>query len=173
MYEFTPQRSNRTAINVSSSLFIIGVLAMFATNIPNLPYRWIMQLVTICLFVAALTIMGRFIFKSYTYAIITNGECSADLTVTEIKRKSRITVCRISLSGIEKVIVATSDKSDAEANSSRGRKIYNYCVDMSPKQYICIFAEECGEKLVIKLSFDQKLLDMITPADQTSSDNIL
>ncbi|MBQ8141363.1 MAG: hypothetical protein IJ038_06700 [Clostridia bacterium] len=162
MYEFTPQKSNKAAQYTSLILIITSVLAMFFSNLPNLPYRSVMQLAALFALSVALMLLGRYVFKGYVYAVIENDDGGYDFTVTEIKRKSRITVCRIGLSGIEEaVIVKKSDKKELSQKAS-GRKAFNYCVDMSPEEYCCILCEECGEKLLIKIQPDERLFGILS-----------
>ena len=165
MYEFSPKKTNKKGQNISAILFITSILAMFFSNIPNLPYRSVMQVIALVMLSVAVMLLGRYVFKTYTYAVIQNDDGSYDLTVTEIKRKSRITVCRIGLSGIEEaVIVKVSDSKEMKKKSS-GRKSFNYCVDMSPEECCYIFCDECGEKLLIKLQADSTLFNILTKKD--------
>ena len=164
MYDFIPPKSNKTADYTSAALLIISLVAMLFSKLPSLSYRWIMQLAALLMLATALMLLGRFVFKRYQYSLIAKDDGGFDLTVTEIARRSRITVCRISLSGIESAsLIAGSDKAakkDIRKRSS-GRKVFNYCVDMSPAKYICIFANECGESLLIKLSYDSALFEIL------------
>lgn len=160
MYDVIPPKSNKNADYTSAALLIISLVAMFFSKLPSLSYRWIMQLCALFMLAMALMLLGRFVFKRYQYSVISGDGGGFDLTVTELTRRSRITVCRISLSGIESVLIVNgSDKTTKKdiRKRSSGRKVFNYCVDMSPAKYICVFAEECGEPLLIKLSYDETL----------------
>ncbi len=166
MYDFIPSKSNNTAEYTSAALLIISLIAMFLSKLPNLPYPWIMQLSALTMLAAALMLLGRFVFKRYQYSVTScEGEDrGCDLLVTEVTRRTRVTVCRISLSGIERAVITYgSDKSAKKdiRKSSSGRKVFNYCADMRPAKYLCVFAEECGEPLLIKLSYDEALLEIL------------
>lgn len=164
MYEIIPPKSNKTAENTSAVLLIISLVAMFFSKLPNLPYRWAMQLASIAMLAVALMLLGRFVFKRYQYLVTVNDVGKYDLVINEITKRSTITVCRIALSGIETThIVSSSDKSAKDDVRKRraGRKVFNYCVDMSPAKYCALFAEECGEKLLIKISYDKTLLELL------------
>ena len=168
MYEFIPSRKSKTEINISFIAFIGALVIMFISAVPGLPLRWISQLASICLFSLSLAIMGRFILKGYVYNIAKNDNEKLDLTVTEIKKRSRITVCRIGLEGIEKAVKITASEKKDISSEWRGRKVFNYCVDISPSEYICVFAEECGERLVIKLAYDDTLFGILSGQDRSA-----
>ncbi len=164
MYDIIPSKSNKTADYTSAALLIISLIAMFLSKIPSLHYRWIMQLASITMLAVALMLLGRFVFKRYQYSLRESEDGRCDLLVTEVTRRTQVTVCRISLSGIERVKIASAtDKSSKRdiRGSSSGRKVFNYCVDMRPAKYLCVFAEECGEPLLIKLSYEDTLLEML------------
>ena len=163
MYDLYPQKTNKIADNTSAALLIISLITMFLSKLPNLSYRWIMQLVAIFMLTLALMLLGRFVFKRYLYSVTENEE-KYDLLVTEITKRTRVTVCRISLSGIERVeIVNGADKATKRniRKASEGRKVFNYCIDMSPAKFICVFAQECEESILIKLSYDETLFKIL------------
>ena len=164
MYDFIPPKSNKTADYTSAALLIISLIAMFLSRLPNLPYPWIMQLSALTMLAVALMLLGRFVFKRYQYSVTSGEDRGGDLLVTEVTRRTRVTVCRISLSGIERVLIAYGSGKSAKKDirkSSSGRKVFNYCADIRPAKYLCVFAEECGEPLLIKLSYDEALLEIL------------
>lgn len=162
MYEIFPKKNDSTARNLAAILFIVAVIAMYLSTLPNMPLRSVIQFLSVGLIALGLVIMGRYLFSAYAYAIVARDDGGYDFTVTEIKKRSRITVCRISVSGIEKVEILKRGEKERLAALKKGRKIFDYRVDMSPSQYCCIVAEECGEKLVIKISYDEKLVSLIS-----------
>ena len=161
MYEITPKKTNKAALYTASIMIITAFLAMLFTTIPNLPYRSVMQLASVLILGIALMILGRYVYRTYSYAVIQTDEGKLDFTVTEIKRRSSITVCRIGLSGIEKVVKVTKENKKSTNSERAGRKVFNYCVDMSPAEQYYIFCEECGESLLIKLSPDEPLFELL------------
>ena len=168
MYEIIPKRTNKAAEYVASIMIVTAFLAMFFTTLPSLPYRSVMQLAAMVMLAFSILMITRYTLSAYSYAVISadvSGEF--DFTVTELKRKSHITVCRISLSSIEKVaLVKASDKklSAKLKASAKSRKRFNYCIDVAPSQYIYLFAEECGERIALKLSYDKKLYSILKEA---------
>ena len=161
MYEVFPKKKDAAARNLAAIMFIAAVVAMYISTLPGLPLRSVVQLLSVGLIAFALVIMGRYIFSSYSYAIIQTDEGGYDFTVSEIKRRSRITVCRISVSGIESVEVLKKGEKDRLSALKKGRKTFDYRVDMSPAQYCCIVANECGEEVAIKISYDEKLVSLL------------
>lgn len=168
MYEITPKKSNNKGAYTAAVLLIAAFAAMMFSKIPNLPYRSVMQLAAMVMLAFSILMMTRYTLSAYSYAITpTRGAEEFDFTVTELKRKSHITVCRISLSSIEKVaLVKASDKklSAKLKASAKSRKRFNYCIDVAPSQYIYLFAEECGESIALKLSYDKKLYSILKEA---------
>ncbi len=166
MYEITPQRSNKTAQHFSIVLLIVSFAAMFFSSMSWIAYRSVMQFSALLMMAFSVLLMVRYTLSGYTYAIVPDDDGGFDLTVTEIKRKSRITVCRISLSGIESVSLADISNKKEMTEKAKKYKRFNYCVDMTPAKSIFVFAEECGDKIALRLSFDQSLFDILSAADK-------
>ena len=162
MYEIIPKKTNNLAANLSLVLTIGGVAAMYFSTLPNLPFRTLMQTISVVIIATGLMLLGRYVFKSYSYAIIENSENGGyDLTVTEIKKRSRITLARVAISGIEEILLIENDKKSLLKEKKKGRKSFNYCVDLCPKNSYLIICRECGEELAIRISCDQKLIDLL------------
>jgi hypothetical protein len=112
--------------------------------------------------VTALALLTRYTFKSFYYTVREgDGENSLDLVVTECQGKREYAVCRIALSSIEEIIVADENNKSELKKKCAGRKIFSYFVELSPKNQCYIFATECGEPLLIKLTPDQTLLSLL------------
>ena len=176
MYETTPKKSNNTARSLSIMLLVIAFAAMIFSGIPGIPFRSVMQLIALVMLAFSILLLTRYVLSSYSYAVASDRDGSLDLTVTELKRKSRITVCRISLSSIEKITLAKSADKDLAAKlkaDSKGKKSYNYCIDLAPAKYIHVIANECGEELVIKLSYDKRLFSILSEGSGKTSDSTL
>ncbi|MBO5845657.1 MAG: hypothetical protein J6Q77_03325 [Clostridia bacterium] len=162
MYDITPKRSNKVASYTSTALFVTALIAMLMSGISWLPYRSVMQLAALIILGIAIAILVRYVLTGYSYAIVPAENGGYYLTVTEVKHRSRITVCRISLASIEHTETVRSENKKELAPKVRGYKTFNYCVDLAPSELFCIFANECGESLAIKLSYDQDLIDLIS-----------
>ena len=168
LYEFIPQKDKRKLSAISSVLLIGAILIMMCTAIlGDIPLKWVFQLVSIVMLTAAIFITSRYIMKSFVYRIeLTDEQRSPDLTVTEFQNRRSITVCRLAVSSIEKIVVIDqNDKSTLTATKSRireeHRKYYNYCSDFMPQKQICVLATECGEQLAVFLTYDSELERML------------
>lgn len=173
MYEVTPTKSNRRAQYTSAVLLIAAFSAMLFSTLPNIPYRSVMQFSALVMLSFSILMLTKYSFSSYVYSVIQSADGEYDLTVTELKRKSKITVCRIGLNGIEQVTLAKRADREQTAKlkeKSNGRKTYVYCVDLSPAEYIHLLTEECGESLVIKLSYDERLFDILKSAESKNKE---
>ncbi len=142
-------------------LFILSLAAMFSSTIPNLPYHSLMQLFSLIVLSVAIALLGRYEFRTYVYAVTKNGEDGYDLTVTELKRRSRITVCRIALESIIEIHDVTKENKNIVKELRKGRKLFNYCVDISPARACVLLSDEGGEEIVICLSFIPELCDIL------------
>ena len=118
MYEVIPKKSNKAAHYTSAVLLIAAFAAMFFSASPKLPYRSLMQFAALIMLGFSILMMTRYTLCSYAYSIIEeDGEY--DLTVTELKRKARITVCRVGLGGITQLTLAKrADKEQSSCNHS-------------------------------------------------------
>ena len=154
MYEIQPKKTNELGRNLALVLFFGGALAMYFSTLPNLPLRPVMQMISILVLAFSLMLLGRYVFKSFSYAIIENDAGKLDFTITELKRRSRITLTRVSLSGLSEIIPLDEKPKKLLAEKKKGRKSFNYCVDLCPRESYLILCEECGEKFAIRISKD-------------------
>lgn len=164
MKEFIPVRSNMLSKQLTMGLFIISVAAMFFSGLPNLPFRSVMQLLSLTLLAVAMGLLGRYEMRRYSYAIVERDGGGHDLTVTEIKRRSRITVCRVSLEGVSEALDITKENKKQLKQMREGRKYFNYCVDLSPAHTCTIVANEGGEEYLISLSYIPELFEILSAA---------
>ena len=161
MKEFIPKRTGTLSKQVTMGLFIISLAAMFASGLPNLPYRSVMQTLSLIVLAAAIALLGRYEFKTYVYALSKREDGTLDLTVTELKRRSRITVCRVGIDKITDACVMTKKDKPKFKEMKRKRKYYNYCVDLAPAKSLCFIANEGGEEVLIILSYIPELSELI------------
>lgn len=167
VYEFSPQKSNKKALGIILILLSLSAgLFAFTTLFPDIPYRWALQLISVMSFVVIIFIISRYIAKSFLYAVVKNDD-TLDFTVTEITNAGRthITVCRIALSNIEEAHLIDRSipenieklKNIKKTANTDGRKSFNYCPDVNPTEFCILLIEECGEKILLKLSYDPTL----------------
>ena len=166
LYEYTPPKNTKKLATVTASL--LGgaiILVMMNSFLKNISTPWVFQLLAVGMLLLGVFITSRYIMKSYVYAII-EDDGSVDLTVTELQGRHVITVCRISLSGLESVVIAyksdrASDMPVKEKIRKERRKSYNYCSDFFDDKYMCLFSDEGGTEIAVKLSWDEKLEKII------------
>lgn len=169
LFEYTPQKNIKRLSILTGTLFIGAAVLMLTTLlIEGMPYRWVIQLISLCMLSAGIFITTRYAMKSYVYAVV-SAEDGNDLTVTEIQNRHTITVCRIALSSIEETVTVSVGDNGANDMIKRRiraekRKHFNYCADLFPEKYICLFVNECGDSLTIKLSWDGALEDILKNA---------
>lgn len=163
LFEFRPQKNTRK-LALTTGLLIVGAAILMITTmlLPELAYRWAIQLLSLGMLAMGIFITTRYVMKSYVYAVIQNDEGGQDLTVTEIQGRHTITVCRVGMSNIGLAVVVPQGDREAEADvksriKADKRKLFNYCADLFSEKYICLFVTECGEAIAIKLSWDESL----------------
>ncbi len=167
MYEYTPKKENNKAAHLVLLFLIGGFLLLALTSaLPNLPFRWVFQIVGIVLIGGGIYLYTRYFTRTFTYAIVRREDGSDDLTVTECQRKSRITVCRLSLSGIERIEIVTAAERDRrkalkkELRANR-RTLFTYTVNLALAKVSFLSATECGQAVAICFEPDEQLLRML------------
>lgn len=174
IFEYSPQKNTKKLATVTGGLLGgAAIMIVFNAFMPNLPTPWMFQLLAVGMLMLAIFIVARYIMKSYVYAIIQEN-VEKDLTVTEIQGRHTITVCRISLSGIENIVIVpkgdkAADMSVKDKIRSDKRKSFNYCSDLFDEKYICVFSCEAGEPIAIKLSWDKTLEELLEKECNASS----
>ncbi len=166
MYRYTPPK-NKQKVYGLILLLTIGALILFAvtTMFRQLPMKWLFQITDLLLFTADIYFFTRYIARGFSYEIAETDRGS-DFIITELQRKQSITVCRLAVSGISEVIRV--DYNNMELKKQLKEKIkeekckqFNYCVDLSPATVCYLFAEECGEKVVIIFMPDPELYRLL------------
>ena len=158
MYSFSPKKTNKIAEGLSVCLFSFAAVLLVITSRLDLPYFGLIEGIAVALLVAALAVLSRYTFKSFTYSVQERDGEGLDLIITERQGKRRFAVCRIALSGIEEIIVPDENNKDVLKKKRAGRKVFAYYVEIKPQSECYVFTTECGEPLLIKLSPDEKLL---------------
>ena len=160
-YEWIPPKSNQLARNLVMILFLgAAVLMLIPTALPTLPFRWVIQLIALCLLTAGIFITTRYLTKLFIYRIVQNGE-SLDLTVTEAASngKRQITTCRVGLSGICRTVILDSPevvRREREKLKKERIKQFDYRPDLCPAKSILLIVEEGGEELALYLAYEER-----------------
>ncbi len=163
LLEFVPQKNIKKLGTVTGALFVgAAVLMLFTYLKSDIAYRWAFQLIAIGMLCMGIFITTRYIMKSFVYAVLECEDGSRDFTVTEIQGRHKTTVCRIAMSSIEQIVVVPQNDKPAEQlikNQIREqkRKKFNYCADLLADNYICLFSNEGGIPLAIKISWHETL----------------
>ena len=169
MYEWLPTKNNKKAMNLIL-LFLSGAALLFAFTslFGEMPFRWAFQLTALCFLTVAIFLTTRYVMKSFLYRIFEGDRGGFDLTVTELTSggKRRVTVCRVGLSEVNRVILldaADGGESAAKwrAVKKEGKKIFDYAADLDPARSIVVYLRESGEELILRLSYDKTLYDIL------------
>ena len=167
MYEFKPLRSNQKAQKLII-LFFAGSAALLILSVflKGIPFLWVIQLLAILLAGAAVFLVTRYVTKTYEYAV-ESTEGGGDLTVTEISSggKRRITVCRVSLSGLCEVRDIEGKDDRLEALKKEKRRIFDYRPDLLPEKSILAVAREGGEEYILLLAYSEEFLSILRKDD--------
>ncbi|MBQ8849020.1 MAG: hypothetical protein IJ011_01650 [Clostridia bacterium] len=162
MYELRPAKTNNKAQRIIF-LFFAGAAALLFVTVPlkGMPFIWVIQLLAILLLVAAVFLVTRYVTKGYVYTVAdADGNGAPDLTVTEVSAggKKQLTVCRVSLSSIEKAIAIGANDGTLKDLRKEKKRIFDYRPDIEPEKSILAFSNEGGEEIVLLLAFDEGLL---------------
>ena len=169
IYEYIPQK-NLTRLGGIIILLSALATALFSTPMlfPELPFKSIFQFLCVICLVAVVYVIARYIGKSFVYSVILNDDGSRDLTVCELTNGGRrkTTVCRVGINNFTELHLLYPEKPEDKIKEkelcgnarAEHRKSYDYCHDIKATPVCIILLEECGEKLLIKLSPDQTLM---------------
>lgn len=170
-YSYLSKAANGKAKKLSFVLFSIGLLIFAAAVSFSLPYEGTLQGISLLLFSFSVLLLIRFVLKSFLLSVFKTDNGSFDFTVTEKYGKTSTTICRISLSNIETVVIRSKENEKALRAKAKGRRIFSYCPDISPERECWLFVTECDEPLLIKLSPDDTLLEILVNAAQKNNSN--
>ena len=173
MYEYTPKKENNKAAHLVFLLLIGGLLLLALTSLfQALPFRWVFQIFGVVMIGIAIYLYTRYFTRIFCYAVVQREDGTLDFTVTECQRKSRITVCRLSLSSIERIEVVKASERDRKKAlkkelSANGRKLFAYTVNIAPASVCYLVATECGQPLAICFEPDEQLLRVLGAGEES------
>ena len=175
VYTYTPPKESKK-LKLLTGVFFFAALLLFAFSMSfSLPYEWLVELAAIVLLTGAILLFTRFVFKEYTYKIERTEEGGYDLVVDEITPRTNVTVCRVSLSNIERVELLCEKNADELRRKAKERKRFSYLPDLfvAEGSDCFVFVTECGEPLALRLSADKTLYGILKNAEQgdASEDN--
>ena len=165
MYEFIPQRKEKTAKVVCFVMYLLSIVLFAMSNLEFISYSGIIQSLSFVILTAAILMTGKYLLKTYIYTLY-DGE----FIIEESTRGRKVTVCRLELSKLIKCEEWTAD-----FKPPRRAKIYFYCVDMSPKDsYLLTFNDSPfdvgNEKLYIRISPDSRMISAFEAAIKTNAE---
>jgi hypothetical protein len=155
---------------LSIFLFIAALVLLAFSVIFILPYEGIYQALSTCFFTFSVLIITRYLLKGFVYDVKESSE-GYDLSVTEVRGKSSITVCRVSLSNIEAIETLKINEKEKKRSLRKkavkeGRKTFSYFPDMLPQNECLVFVTECGEPYLLKLAADETLINILVNAQK-------
>ena len=159
MYQYIPEGKRTGMKVVCLALFGAGAALFFLpAAIQDLPYQGLYQTAGVAVITAAIVLMGRFLLRHYLYRIGDDGE-GVDFVVDELSRRGRYTVCRLSLSNLRR-----AEEWTPASRPPRGKKLYNYCVDVKPQDSWVLEFEDGDTSIFIRLTPDETMKRMFTDA---------
>lgn len=162
-YSCFSKSSNNKAKILSAAFFFCGVAILALNSLFELPFAGIFQILCALFMTLSILLLTRYVFKSFLLSVFPCDD-GFDFTVTECRAKERITVCRVSLSNIERVCVLDEKNKKELREASKGRKVFSYYPQISPEREVFVFVTECGEKLLLKISPDDTMLEILNGA---------
>ena len=160
MYEYKPERTNKTAKLAVLCCFAAAAIAFVgASLVPKYPS--VLQCVGLCLLVPIVQITARYLILQYLYRVREREDGSVDLEIFAYRGGARMQlVCRVGLSEI----TAAAPLSEANKKAPHGIRRYNYHPDMGPQGGLVLSVTNGDGDCEILLSPDEGLSDILTQA---------
>ncbi len=143
MHRYVPTQETVRAKRLAFWLFTLSLIVFGLSAWEGLPFRFAVQLLSVVLLTAAIMLCVRYLFRGYCY-MIENHDGSIDFDAYELSRAGSVLVCRFAMSSLRSVTPI------AEFQRAKQQRIYNYCIDIKPKNaYILEFDNEVAEGTVL------------------------
>lgn len=171
-YSYMSKPSNTVAARLSILFFAAGAILLLVLSVFTVPFLGAFQFLTALFFTLAVLLLTRYVFKSFLIKIVEIDNGKFDLTVTECRGKGgkdMLTVCRVSLKNIERVVIRTAENKGELKEAEKGRKVFSYYPDIRPERECLVFVTECGEPLLLKISPDDALLSLLESVQAENS----
>ncbi len=136
MKQYIPAAKTNRAKKLATAIFAASLVLFAVSGIKVIPYRSILQLFSFALMTAAIMVCVRYLFRSYCYRVeeANNGY---EFVVLELSKAGAQTVCRLSMDALLSVEPETKELT-REIKKQKGLKIYNYCVDVAPRDALLL-----------------------------------
>ena len=103
IYEYAPQFPKRRERLLCLFFLFLGAALFLSTYLPEIPVRWVFQLLAVASFTAMIMILGMYLMRRYVYTV-TEGEGSEpDFVITEYYGRRKTVVSRVSVSSVRSV----------------------------------------------------------------------
>ena len=136
MKQYIPAAKTNRAKKMATAIFAASLVLFAVSGIKVIPYRSILQLFSFALMTAAIMVCVRYLFRSYCYRVEESDD-GYDFLVLELSKSGAQTVCRLSMDALLAVEPLTRELA-AEKKAQKHLKIYNYCVDIAPKDVLLL-----------------------------------
>ena len=168
MFQYIPSRQTNRAKRTATILFVVSLVIFALSAYKGLPYRFAVQGASFAVMTAAIMICVRYLFRCYCYRIEKDDE-GWDFNVYELSRSGSLLVCRLSTASLVSVTPWDTYKKMPKSQNTRQPKIYNYCVDIAPKDsYLLEFdGRDCPDSKTpvrIRIQADDEFLNAIRNA---------
>ena len=163
MYEYAPNPSRlREKIIVAIAGILAAVLYVVST-LPKTAFAWTYQLGAVLCLTLAVLITTRFLLRYFVYRIEpSDGGNGTDFVILEGYGKKITTVCRISQEDIRKIEPWTKETKAAWKAEMKGKRVYRYTAELSPRDAVAIRTEEAGETCFLIISADLRLSELLS-----------
>ena len=159
MYEYFPKEPKKKEQMLLFGFLIGGSFLYGISQIPNLPFPAILQVVSFFLFTGAVIVLSRYLLRNYAYRIEPReGFDVCDLTVTEYCGKRISVVCRISLSDVIAVRHVTVQEARSIARLQKGKTVYDYTCRISPENLYLLTVRNGEETYDLRIVADDGLV---------------
>ncbi len=165
MYEYapiSPKKREKTVTFLTSGL---AVLLFGFSQIPNIPYPVIYQLLALGAATVAILFTTQYLMRRYVYRVEpregADENAPLDLVVTEYYGRRVSVVCRISVEDIESVTRVTAGNRRELAAREKGRQGFHYCGEWRAENcyLLCVRHEDAA--FFLRILADEMLLSYL------------
>ena len=158
IYEYAPQFPKRRERLLCLFFLFLGAALFLSTYLPELPVRWVFQLLAVASFTAMIMILGMYLMRRYVYTV-TEGEGSEpDFVITEYYGRRKTVVSRVSVSSVRSVTPYDRKTKRKSSGKTRGRSCYVYTGVLFDAEEYLLEVEAHGEEFFLRICADSGLL---------------
>lgn len=165
MYEYAP-KSKKTKEKVVLGLTLVLAAACFGVSqIEQIPYPAIYQLLMIFSLVGTVMITARCLMRNYIYRVEpreNGGEGDLpDFTITEYYGNRVTVVCRISVGDIRGITPVTKKNRDAISAMQKKKRAYYYTGELQSANAYVLTVEQDEDEFFLRICADEGLLQAL------------